>query len=343
MQYKGQNILIIGGTGTIGSKLVEELLKQEPNVIRVFSRDEHKQFLMAEAMRSNKNIRFLIGDVRDSERLYRAMENIDIVFHTAAMKHVPACEYNPDEAVKTNVLGTQNVINAAISQNISRVVFTSSDKSISPTNAMGATKLLAERLIAAADYRRGNAKTIFSAVRFGNVMGSRGSVIPLFIQQIMDKRRITVTDPMMTRFMMTISQAVQLTMKAVEVATGGEIFVLKMPVLKLGDMVQVVIEETCTKQGISPQEVIIDQIGLRPGEKMYEELMTSEEAVSAYDLGPMFAVTQPFNKEKYDIEYQGKTRAALRSYTSEDQIPLTKEEIRELIKSADVIFDRRKI
>jgi FlaA1/EpsC-like NDP-sugar epimerase len=343
MQYKGQNILIIGGTGTIGSKLVEELLKQEPNVIRVFSRDEHKQFLMAEAMRSNKNIRFLIGDVRDSERLYRAMENIDIVFHTAAMKHVPACEYNPDEAVKTNVLGTQNVINAAISQNISRVVFTSSDKSISPTNAMGATKLLAERLIAAADYRRGNAKTIFSAVRFGNVMGSRGSVIPLFIQQIMDKRRITVTDPMMTRFMMTISQAVQLTMKAVEVATGGEIFVLKIPVLKLGDMVQVVIEETCTKQGISPQEVIIDQIGLRPGEKMYEELMTSEEAVSAYDLGPMFAVTQPFNKEKYDIEYQGKTRAALRSYTSEDQIPLTKEEIRELIKSADVIFDRRKI
>lgn len=339
MCFKNKNILIIGGTGTIGFQIARELINLEPAVVRIFSRDEHKQFLMAEELKSQKNIRFLIGDIRDPERVFRAMENIDIVFHAAAMKHVPACEYNPDEAVKTNVLGTQNVINAAIRQNVKRVVLTSSDKSISPTNAMGATKLLAERLIAAADNYRGKARTIFSAVRFGNVMGSRGSVIPLFVRQILEKRKITITKPEMTRFMMSITQAANLTLKAVQTAIGGEIFVLKMPVLKLQDLAEIVIEETCQKYGVNAAEVTIEIMGLRLGEKMYEELMTIEESASAYDLEDMYVIPQPFNKEKYDRQYKEYSKAEIRSYTSETEKPISRENIREIIRAEKLVYD----
>lgn len=337
MFFKGKRILIIGGTGTIGARLVTELLKQEPEVVRLFSRDEHKQFLLSEELRQFENVRFLIGDVRDPERVHRAMEEIEIVFHAAAMKHVPACEYNPAEAVKTNVLGTQNVIDAAIVHQVARVVLTSSDKSISPTNAMGATKLLAERLITAADYYRGRARTIFSAVRFGNVMGSRGSVIPFFVNQILTKQELTLTRPEMTRFMMSIAAAVSLTMKAAEVATGGEIFVLKMPVVRLADLVEVVVELTCAKYQLDPERVRLKEIGLRPGEKMYEELMTVEEATVAYELEQMYAVTNPFNAEKYAREYQQIPKVKVQSYTSEEQLPITKTALREMILAENLI------
>ena len=288
--FENKNILVIGGTGTIGQALVNRLVSQKPNVVRIFSRDEFKQHQMQQKLEGFRNIRFLLGDVRDKERLYKAMHRIDVVFDLAALKHVPACEYNPFEAVKTNVLGTQNVIECSIENKVKRVIYASSDKAVSPTNTMGATKLLAERLIASADYWKGGKTPIFAAVRFGNVIGSRGSVVPLWEEQILDRREITVTDPNMTRFMISIDSAVDLTLRACEIAKGGEIFVLKMPVVRLGDFAEAVIEKVCSKAGIPVSEVKIRIIGLRPGEKMYEELMTKDEAQYAVEYEDMYAI-----------------------------------------------------
>lgn len=329
--FKDKTILIIGGTGTVGRKITDILLQYEPKVVRVFSRDEYKQFVMQNEIGNNRRLRYLIGDVRDYERVVRAAKGTDIIFHLAAMKHVPASEYNPFEAVKTNVIGTQNVIQAAIENNVERVVFTSSDKAISPTNAMGATKLLAERLISAADYNKGPVKTIFSAVRFGNVMGSRGSVIPLFKKQILEQRRITVTNGDMSRFMMSITEAAHLTMEASVHAKGGEIFVLKMPVIRLSDLAEVVVEEVCKKYNISVNEVKIEYIGFRPGEKMYEELMTEEESEMAFELQHMYAVAPQYHERDYDSLYSAYKKAEKKSYSSHNVSPFTKEEIRELI------------
>ncbi|GAF67095.1 polysaccharide biosynthesis protein CapD [Bacillus sp. TS-2] len=296
--YQNKKILIIGGTGTIGQYLLEELLLHSPEVIRIFSRDEYKQFELSQKYREFKNIRYLIGDIRDEKRLIRAMEDIDYVFHLAAMKHVPACEYNPLEAVKTNIIGTQNVIQAALENNVKRVLFTSSDKAISPTNVYGSTKLTAERLIAAADYQKGSKKTIFSSVRFGNVMGSRGSVIPLFKKQILNHREITVTDGKMLRYMMTPSQAIQLILKANKRARGGEVFVLKMPVLKIGDLAEVIIEEV-RKQYSIQDEINIKEIGIRPGEKNYEELMTDDEVLIAIESEDMYTILPHHEQGSY--------------------------------------------
>jgi FlaA1/EpsC-like NDP-sugar epimerase len=335
--FKDKKILVIGGTGSIGGKITKELLKQNPEVIRVYSRDEYKQFIMQQEMSGYDKLRFLVGDVRDYDRLERALQDIDIVFHTGAMKHVPACEYNPFEAVKTNVIGTQNVINAAIECNVKRVVFTSSDKAVSPPNAMGATKLLAEKLISAANYTKGSAKTIFSAVRFGNVMGSRGSVINLFKDQIKSKGKITVTDPDMTRFMMTLSEAANLTMKAVLNSKGGEVFVLKMPVIRLGDLAEIVIEETCKKIGVDPSSISTEIIGLRPGEKMYEELMTLSETYSAYDIGDMYSITSPLHEVNFDKIY-GEYPKADHSYVSSANLkPMSKEFVRNMVLGDELI------
>ncbi len=286
--YTDKRVLITGGTGTIGKQLVRRILQDKPTVIRIFSRDEHKQYEMQqELIEHNSILRYLIGDVRDVDRLTRAMEGIDYVFHLAAMKHVPACEYNPFEAVQTNVLGTQNVIQAAVNTGVKKVLFTSSDKAVSPTNTYGATKLMAERLISAAEYQKGAKSTIISSVRFGNVMGSRGSVIPLFKKQILKNQRITITNPKMLRYMMTPSQAISLMLKANEMAYGGEVFVLKMPVIRLNDLTDIIIEETTNKYQIT-HRIQVDEIGLRPGEKKFEELMTEDEARIALESPDMY-------------------------------------------------------
>uniref|UniRef100_UPI00268F1971 SDR family NAD(P)-dependent oxidoreductase n=1 Tax=Paenibacillus sp. FSL R7-0337 TaxID=1926588 RepID=UPI00268F1971 len=290
VSYAGKSILVIGGTGTIGRRLIQALLRENPKVIRIFSRDEHKQYEMCIDFKEDSGcLRFLIGDVRDQHRLSRAMEDIDYVFHCAAMKHVPACEYNPFEAVQTNVIGTQNVIQAAIENKVRKVLFTSTDKAISPTNTYGATKLTAERLISATEYHKGAKSTIFSSVRFGNVMGSRGSVIPLFKKQILEEQRITLTDPNMLRYMMTPSQAIELILKANNLAAGGEVFVLKMPLIRIGELAEVVIEFTKLKYGIT-DNIIIDEIGLRSGEKLFEELMTDDEALIAHEKEDMYII-----------------------------------------------------
>ena len=336
-----KNILVIGGTGTIGQALTKEILKYNPHVVRVFSRDEYKQFQMQQELSEHENIRFLLGDIRDRQRLLKAMQHIDVVFHLAALKHVPSCEYNPFEAVKTNVMGTQNVIECAIEQGVERVIYTSSDKAISPTNTMGATKLLAERLIASADYSKGGNTPIFCAVRFGNVMGSRGSVIPLFKKQILEKKCITITDAKMSRFMMSISEAVALVIKAGCISKGGEIFVLKMPALFLGDLAQAVIEETCDQYDIPLDEVQMKQIGLRPGEKMYEELMTEDEMNVAKELEQMVKipnsiVAAPQKETETETETETRTYAHIVDSSKVERY-LSIEQIKNIIRIENLL------
>lgn len=338
--FKGKTVLIIGGTGTIGRRIAEILMPWEPAVIRILSRDEGKQFEMAHELDNDDLLRFFIGDVRDKDRVERACRGADYVFNLAAMKHVPACEYDTYDALKTNVMGTQNVICAAFQNKVPRVVFTSTDKAISPTNVMGATKLLAERLMATANYNQGPIDTAFSAVRFGNVMGSRGSVIPLFKSQIQRHRKVTITDGEMTRFMMSITDAAMLTLKAATMPKGGEIFVLKMPVIRLGDLVDVVIEETCRKYDIPASEVRREEIGLRFGEKMFEELMTIEESKFGFELPEMYAICQAyfaFAGKKGISPLTGLKPAEVRSYSSQDQQPIDKEEVRRIIRDEKLI------
>ncbi len=334
--FKEKKVLVIGGTGTIGVSLVREILKYSPEVVRVLSRDEYNQFVVSQMFNKTDNLRFLIGDVRDKERIRKAMEDIDIVFNLAAMKHVPACEYNPFEAVKTNIMGVQNIIEAAIETGVSRVVYTSSDKAISPTNTMGATKLVAERLMIAANYYKGNRNVAFASVRFGNVMGSRGSVIPLIKRQIREGKDVTITDRNMTRFMMSIESAVNLTLDAAKMAVGGEIFVLKMPVVKIGDFIEVFVEEYCKANNLQFDDSRIKIIGLRPGEKRYEELMTYEESKNAYELENMYVVLPEYGEgvcQQYD------NRTMQRSYNSAFESVMSRDEIRQMITAESLVKD----
>lgn len=326
--FKGKKVLIIGGTGTIGQSLLPTILMDNPEVVRILSRDEYKQFEMQQTYRNITNIRFLIGDVRDYGRVHRAMQDVDYVFHVAAMKHVPSCEYNPFEAVQTNILGTQNVIQASIDCGVDKTVFTSTDKAIAPTNTYGASKLMAERLISAAQYYGGAGKTVFSAVRFGNVMGSRGSVIPLFQKQIREHSKITVTQKDMSRFMMTLKQATELTIKSLQIAKGGEIFVLKMPVVRLQDLAECVIEETAKRLSLYATNIQIEEIGLRAGEKMYEELMTEEEAHHAIEFEDMFVIPNAFVGQR---KYEGGLPAQVHSYSSINTASITKEAVRAML------------
>lgn len=338
--FGGKKVLVIGGTGTIGSTLTREILKYHPSVIRILSRDEYNQFVLSQRLSHFENIRFLIGDVRDKERVRKAMEGINVVFNLAAMKHVPACEYNPFEAVKTNILGVQNVIESAIEMNVSRVVYTSSDKAISPTNTMGATKLVAERLMTTANFYKGSRNIAFSCVRFGNVMGSRGSVIQLIKQQIRDGKPLTITDRDMTRFMMSIRSAVELTLEAARTAIGGEIFVLKMPVVKIGDFIEVFAKEYCKANKLPLERVKTQIIGLRPGEKKYEELMTYEESKYAYELDNMYALLPMYDEEinrKYKDIYG--RQVAQKSYNSAFEPMLSKEQIRQMIMDNDLAIE----
>jgi FlaA1/EpsC-like NDP-sugar epimerase len=293
---KDKSILVTGGAGSIGSVLVKKLLELDPRVIRIFDNNETGLYDLYNELQSKK-IRPLIGDIRDKERINRALEGIDIVFHASALKHVPLCEYNPFEAIKTNILGTQNVMAAALDHPIDKVILISTDKAANPTNVMGATKLLAERLTVSMNYYKGERSTAFSCVRFGNVLNTRGSVVPLFEKQIAKGGPVTLTDCDMTRFMMTIPKAIDLVFKATELSRGGEIFILKMPSLRVKDLAEVMVEELAPKHGYEPGSIEIQNIGKRPGEKIYEELMTSYEAEYAYENEDMFIVL-PENYEE---------------------------------------------
>lgn len=287
---RGQRILVTGGSGTIGALLVDRLLELGPEVVRVFGRDETKQFYQRQRYLDRRDVRFLIGDVRDRERLLRALEGIDLVFHCAALKHLEAGEYNPFEATQTNVSGTQHVIDACLATGVRTMILTSSDKAANPTSVMGASKLLAEKLVTAAANYRGAHATTFASVRFGNVLGSRGSAIELFAAQIAAGGPVTVTDPEMTRFVMSTEEAVRLCLEAAGRALGGEVFVFKMPAARLGDLVAAAIEVLAPRHGRDPRTIETVRIAPRAGEKTYEELMTEEESGRARDVGEMYAV-----------------------------------------------------
>ena len=317
--FEGKRILVTGGTGSIGREMVKQLLKYDPEVIRIYSRNESNQFFFQQQLGERRDVRFLLGDVRDKERLTRACDYIDIIFHAAALKHVPFCEYNPFEAVKTNVIGTQNLIDVAMEQDVERVIAVNTDKSVSPINTMGATKLLSEKLITAANKYKGRRRTIFATVRFGNVVGSSGSVLPLFIDQIKRGGPVTITDPEMARFVMTIPEAVALVLKAAAKAQGGEVFILKMPALKVVDLANALCEELLDGKG---GDVELKYIGRRPGEKIEEELLTAEERPYTREEDDMF-IFDPFGEV---IDHKRK------SFATDNIKLMTKDEIREYLR-----------
>ena len=325
--FQNKNILVTGGTGSIGSEIVRKVLQYKPKVVRVFSNDENELFNLEQELGNYLNVRFLVGDVRDKERLQRAVEGIDFVFHAAALKHVPLCEYNPFEAVKTNVLGTQNLIEAAMEEEVGKLITISTDKAVNPVNVMGATKLLAERLTISANYYKGMRKTVSSCVRFGNVLDSRGSVVPLFKGQIKKGGPVTITAPNMTRFVMSIPKAVDLVLKAAETAQGKEIFIFKMSTLRIGDLAKAMIDELAPSYGYNPESIKVEIGGKRAGEKNYEELLTDDEAMNASETEDMFIIT-PAAKNQ-----ENKKKISAREYRSDrDAILLTKEEIKEMLR-----------
>lgn len=286
----GKTILITGGTGSFGRKFVEIILKDyEPKKVIVFSRDEFKQSEMAKVFPQDKYpIRYLIGDVRDKARLYRAFDSVDIVVHAAALKQVPIAEYNPFEAVQTNVVGAQNIIDAAIDRGVKKVIALSTDKAVSPINLYGATKLVMEKLFIAGNAYVGAKDTIFSIVRYGNVVGSRGSVIPLFLKLAKEgAKEFPITDPRMTRFWITLEEGIRIVLKSIAEAKGGEVFVPKVPSMRITDLAKAICPE-CT----------FKIIGIRPGEKINEVLISEDETRNTKIMDDLFVIIPQFRWKK---------------------------------------------
>lgn len=292
--FKDKVVLVTGGTGSIGSEIVRKLIKYPVKQIRIFSRDEHKQFLLKQEFQHLPlgKVTFLIGDVRDRDRVFLAMEGADIVFNAAAMKHVALCESNPFEAVKTNILGVQNLVESARAADVEKFVHISTDKAAMPVNVMGATKLVAEKITVSAEHYKGDHKTIFSAVRFGNVFGSRGSVAPIFYEQIKKGGPVTLTDNKMTRFMMRIPDAADLVLKAALLSQGGELFILKMPVINIENLAKAMVEKLAPRFGYKASDIKIVTIGRINGEKVYELLLVEEELDSLYENHEMYCLTR---------------------------------------------------
>ena len=335
-----KTLLITGGTGSIGTHLIKSLLTNfSPNVIRIFSRDETKQFNLEkelETINPEKKFRFFIGDIRDKERVARAMKDVDIVFHLAALKHVVACEYNPFEAIKTNILGVQNLIEVSIDNDIEKFIYISTDKAATPCNTMGVTKLLGEKLVTTANYYKGKAKTKFFSVRFGNVLGSRGSLIPLINTQIKKNLPITLTHHDMTRYIMTIDSAINLILETIEIAQGGETFVLKMDSIKIIDLIYTIIEHYSKKDNININNLDIKEIGLFAGEKLYEELFSTEESERTYEIDNMYIIfpqiTEVSNKIDLNQYPNIKKFDGSKPINSRNGPFLSKEEIKDLLE-----------
>lgn len=294
----GKTVLITGGTGSFGKKFTKIAFEKYPDIkkIIIFSRDEYKQFVMqnmSEFKPYLEKIRFFIGDVRDKERLYRAFEGVDVVVHAAALKQVPACEYNPFEAVKTNVLGAQNIIDAAIDKGVKKVVALSTDKACAPINLYGATKLCSDKLFIAGNSYCGSKVTRFSVVRYGNVAGSRGSVIPFFQKLVTEgAKELPITDLKMTRFWLKLEQAVEMVLEAIENMQGGELYVKKIPSMRMTDLAK----------AIAP-DLAIKEIGIRPGEKIHEQMITKEDARNTIDMGEFYIILPEINIEHINYKY----------------------------------------
>ncbi len=325
--FTGKSILVTGGTGSFGRTFVEIILREHPEVERlvVYSRDELKQYMMAQEFPESRhpNLRFFIGDVRDRDRLARAVEGIDTVIHTAALKQVPICEYNPFEAVKTNILGAQNIIETAIAGGVRRVIALSTDKAAAPINLYGATKLCSDKMFVAANNYRGRRDLLFSVVRYGNVMGSRGSVIPLFLAR-RKEGWIPITDDQMTRFSITLEEGVRVVLFALQRMWGGEIFVPKIPSYRILDLAEAI------APGIPRRNV-----GIRPGEKLHEEMITETDAPHTIDFGDYYVIlpsTPLWDVEAFRKAFGGKPcPAGFRYDSGSNPRKLTIRELRALV------------
>ncbi|MBF0380239.1 MAG: polysaccharide biosynthesis protein [Magnetococcales bacterium] len=301
---KNKRVLVTGCCGSVGSLLVEELLKTPVLELVGLDNNETELFFNDQKYFNEPRMNTVLGDIRDVDRLTSLFKNIDIVFHAAAYKHVGLCEKSPFEAVQTNINGVQNIIAATLESNVQTVIFTSSDKGVNPTSVMGTSKLMGERLITAAHADPRARNKVFASTRFGNVLGSRGSVLPIFHRQIAKGGPITLTDPDMTRFIMTHEQAVKLVIETARIARGGEVFVTKMPVVRIEDLARVMIKILAPRYNSSPDSIDIKVIGTKPAEKMYEELMSHEEVGRTLELKDYFVVLPAFRGFFDSIEYK---------------------------------------
>jgi len=329
--FKNKVLMITGGTGSFGSTVLKRFLSTEVREIRIFSRDEKKQEEMRIAL-NNSKLKFYIGDVRDYDSTYQAMKGVDYVFHAAALKQVPSCEFYPMEAVRTNVIGTENVMNAANANGVKRVVVLSTDKAVYPINAMGISKAMAEKLMVAKARMQHEDETVFCATRYGNVMASRGSVIPLFVSQLKEGKPLTVTDPNMTRFLMSLEDSVDLVLYAYEHGRQGDIFIQKAPASTVADLAQA-LKEIFAKD----KETRI--IGTRHGEKLYESLISREEMAHAQDMGDYYRIpadNRDLNYAKYFSEGEEEI-SFLDDYTSHNTNRLNVVQIKALLLKLDYI------
>jgi len=333
--FDGKKILITGGTGSLGQALTKRLLEYNIDTIRILSRNENKQIEMENSI-DDKRLRFFLGDIRDYNRLVRATEDVDIVFHAAALKHVPKIEYNPFEAIKTNIIGSQNIIDACLINNVENAIAIGTDKAVSPLNTYGATKLLMEKLfVTANNYLDPNKHpTKFTAVRYGNVVGSSGSVIPRFISQSKNKSKITITDPKMTRFSITMDEALGFILKAVKIGKGSEIFVPKLKAYSIMEVKQALNEIL----GDHGEEVI----GIRPGEKLHETLIDKDEMRYSWEYKNMYLISNPFYPtfygKKIEKVYNGIKKIKKTDVYSSDKVQtLSKKEIINTLKQSELV------
>lgn len=328
--FDGNKVLITGGTGSLGKALTKRLLETEVDTIRIFTREEHKQIQMRSEF-NDERLRFLIGDVREKERLGRALEDVNIVIHTAALKDVPTAEYNPFEAVKTNVYGAQNLIEACFDNNVELAVAVGTDKAVSPFNTYGATKLLMERLFVSANYYKGNHNIKFMCVRYGNVLGSRGSLVPTFVHQIQNGKKITITDPNMTRFNITTNQAIDLILRALKNGIGGEVFIPKLKAYKIGDMKDAIFELLKAKNQI-------DRIPVRPGEKYHESLISKDEVRKTFEREEDYVLIEEQIQDQYLKNIKDIKKTELRDQYSSDKVKLfTKEELKGVLLKENLV------
>lgn len=329
--FANKTLMITGGTGSFGNAVLSRFLNTDVREVRIFSRDEKKQEDMRIALNSQK-LKFHIGDVRNYDSLYEAMQGVDYVFHAAALKQVPSCEFYPMEAVRTNIIGAENVMNAAVACGTKRVIVLSTDKAVYPVNAMGISKAMMEKLMVAKARMRNQDGTVLCATRYGNVMASRGSVIPLFVSQIKSGKPLTVTDPMMTRFLMSLEDSVDLVLHAFEHGRQGDIFVQKAPASTVGDLAQALKE-------LFSSDAAIRIIGTRHGEKLYESLLSREEMGRAIDMDRYYCIPsddRDLNYNKYFVEGETKV-SSLDDYTSHNTERLNVEQIKALLMKLDFI------
>lgn len=342
--FVDKRVLVTGAAGTVGNELVRQLLEEYHTAELVgLDNNESEIFFLEQRFSKHCNAHFFLGDIRDRDKLCRKMQNISLVFHTAAFKHVILCERSPFEAVQTNIDGVQNIIFAACQNNVERVIFTSSDKAVNPTNVMGTSKLMGERLITAANSNLRDGQPIFASTRFGNVLGSRGSVIPIFREQILRGGPVTLTDPEMTRFIMSIQEAVRLIIDSAIIARGGEVFITKMPVIRIQDLAEVMIQELASRYGHNPEDMVIETIGTKPGEKMYEELMSHEETRRAWELEHYFVVMPAFTSLFRNIDYHYPhiiSRKINKPYHSGNETPLSKVQLAHFLRRNDLLEEQ---